>query len=32
MEMPSALMIEGQSARHLNEAGQTWSALKNLMN
>jgi ABC-type multidrug transport system ATPase subunit len=32
MEMPSALMIEGKSARHLNAAGQTWSALKNLMN
>jgi ABC-type multidrug transport system ATPase subunit len=32
MEMPSALMIEGQTARHLNDEGQTWSALKNLMN
>jgi ABC-type multidrug transport system ATPase subunit len=32
MEMPSALMIEGLNARHLNEDGQTWSALKCLMN
>ena len=32
MEMPSALMIEGKCARHLNADGQTWSALKNLMN
>ncbi|MEO5912675.1 MAG: ATP-binding cassette domain-containing protein [Luteolibacter sp.] len=32
MEMPSALMIEGKNARHLNESGQTWSGLKNLMN
>ena len=32
MEMPSALMIEGKTARHLNESGQTWSGLKNLMN
>jgi ABC-type multidrug transport system ATPase subunit len=32
MEMPSALMIEGKNARHLNAAGQTWSGLKNLMN
>jgi ABC-type multidrug transport system ATPase subunit len=32
MEMPSALMIEGKNARHLNDGGQTWSALKNLMN
>lgn len=32
MEMPSALMIEGQTARHLNEEGQTWSQLKSLMN
>ncbi|MES2474158.1 MAG: ATP-binding cassette domain-containing protein [Verrucomicrobiota bacterium] len=32
MEMPSALMIEGQSARHLNGLGQTWSGLKSLMN
>ena len=32
MEMPSALLIEGHNARHLHEAGQTWSGLKNLMN
>ncbi|MBC7980885.1 MAG: ATP-binding cassette domain-containing protein [Armatimonadetes bacterium] len=32
MEMPSALMIEGNSARHLHEEGQTWSVLKSLMN
>jgi ABC-type multidrug transport system ATPase subunit len=32
MEMPSALMIEGLNARHLNEDGQTWSVLKGLMN
>jgi ABC-type multidrug transport system ATPase subunit len=32
MEMPSALMIEGQSARHLNGGGQTWSQLKSLLN
>ncbi len=32
MEMPSALMIEGQTARHLNGNGQTWSQLKNLLN
>ena len=32
MEMPSALMIEGKHARHLNGCGQTWSGLKNLMN
>jgi ABC-type multidrug transport system ATPase subunit len=32
MEMPSALMIEGLNARHLNEAGQTWSILKSQMN
>jgi len=32
MEMPSAVMIEGNHARHLNDAGQTWSELKNLMN
>ncbi len=32
MEMPSALMIEGHSARHLNDTGQTWSSLKSLMN
>jgi ABC-type multidrug transport system ATPase subunit len=32
MEMPSALMIEGKNARHLNASGQTWSGLKTLMN
>jgi ABC-type multidrug transport system ATPase subunit len=32
MEMPSALMIEGKAARHLNDGGQTWSNLKTLMN
>jgi ABC-type multidrug transport system ATPase subunit len=32
MEMPSALLIEGQTARHLNDGGQTWSQLKNLLN
>ena len=32
MEMPSALMIEGLNARHINEEGQTWSVLKSLMN
>ena len=32
MEMPSALMIEGQQARHLHASGQTWSGLKSLMN
>jgi ABC-type multidrug transport system ATPase subunit len=32
MEMPSALMIEGHNARHLDGNGQTWSQLKNLLN
>jgi ABC-type multidrug transport system ATPase subunit len=32
MEMPSALMIEGKTARHLIGRGQTWSQLKNLLN
>jgi ABC-type multidrug transport system ATPase subunit len=32
MEMPSALLIEGQTARHLNGGAQTWSQLKNLLN
>jgi ABC-type multidrug transport system ATPase subunit len=32
MEMPSALMIEGKNARHLDAPGQTWSGLKKLMN
>jgi ABC-type multidrug transport system ATPase subunit len=32
MEMPSALMIEGKTARHLDGTGQTWSQLKQLLN
>lgn len=32
MEMPSALMIEGKTVRHLNSGDQTWSQLKNLLN
>ena len=32
MVMPSALMIEGKSARHLSGSHQTWSGLKSLMN
>jgi len=32
MEMPSAVMIEGQQARHLNGSGQSWSQLKQLLN
>lgn len=32
MEMPSALMIEGGSARHLNGNGQTWNQLKSFLN
>ncbi|MEO5716347.1 MAG: ATP-binding cassette domain-containing protein [Luteolibacter sp.] len=32
MEMPSAVMIEGQNVRHFHDEGQTWSGLKNLMN
>ncbi len=32
MEMPSALMIEGNGARHLHGRDQTWSGLRNLMN
>jgi ABC-type multidrug transport system ATPase subunit len=32
MEMPSAVMIEGQNARHFHGEGQTWSSLKTLMN
>jgi len=32
MEMPSALMIEGKTARHLKGRGQTWNQLKNLLN
>ena len=32
MAMPSALMIEGHHARHLNGDDQTWCQLKNLLN
>jgi ABC-type multidrug transport system ATPase subunit len=32
MEMPSALMIEGKNARHLNAPNQTWNSLKHFMN
>ncbi len=32
MEMPSALLIEGHNARHLNQQGQTWNSLKALLN
>ncbi len=32
MEMPSAVMIEGGRARHLDGGSQTWSELKNLLN
>jgi ABC-type multidrug transport system ATPase subunit len=32
MEMPSALLIEGHNARHLDGNAQTWSELKNLLN
>ncbi len=32
MEMPSALLIEGHSARHLTSEDQTWSSLKSLLN
>lgn len=32
MEMPSAVMIEGKTARHLNADGQTWSQLKSQLN
>ena len=32
MQMPSALIIEGHHASHLNGTGQTWSQLKNLLN
>lgn len=31
MAMPSALMIEGQTARHLQGDGQTWNKLKTLL-
>lgn len=32
MEMPSALMIEGKTARHFTGDSQTWSGLKSMMN
>ena len=32
MEMPSALLIEGAQARHLQQDDQTWSGLKALLN
>ncbi len=32
MEMPSAVMIEGKSARHLAADGQTWCQLKGQLN
>jgi ABC-type multidrug transport system ATPase subunit len=32
MEMPSALVIEGNRARHIADADQTWSGLKALLN
>lgn len=32
MEMPSALLIESGSIRHLDGDGQTWNGLKNLLN
>jgi ABC-type multidrug transport system ATPase subunit len=32
MEMPSALLIEGKTARHFDGNGQTWSQLKKLLN
>ena len=32
MNMPSALLIEGRNARHLDGGAQTWSELKNLLN
>lgn len=32
MVMPSALLIEGQQARHLSADDQTWSSLKKLLN
>lgn len=32
MQMPSALLIEGQKIRHFGNSGQTWSDLKSLMN
>lgn len=32
MHMPSALLIEGEQARHLSGDDQTWSSLKQLLN
>ena len=32
MEMPSALLIEGDDIRHLSDGGQTWSSLKAHLN
>jgi ABC-type multidrug transport system ATPase subunit len=32
MEMPSALLIEGGKARHLNGTNQTWNQLKTFLN
>ena len=32
MEMPSAVMIEGQVVRHIGGNGQTWNQLKSLLN
>lgn len=32
MTMPSALVIEGQSIRHITGSDQTWSKLKNVLN
>lgn len=32
MEMPSAVLIEGENARHLDSEGQTWIGLKSQMN
>lgn len=32
MDMPSALLIEGEKASHLSGGGQTWSQLKQLLN
>jgi ABC-type multidrug transport system ATPase subunit len=32
MPLPSALMIEGKTAQHLNKDGQTWNDLKTLLN
>ncbi|NJM38674.1 MAG: ATP-binding cassette domain-containing protein [Akkermansiaceae bacterium] len=32
MQMPSAVVIEGQKARHISDSNQTWSSLKTLLN